>query len=132
MQGFCFYPAGHLWHYVVMYLVYLRTDYGEYILKIVHVLLHSGILVIVCNLAYKYFKVSPMKAQLVCFILLGNEEVRELNQLCFNDSLLAFYLFLCVLLVTNNSAYLASLAFTLSLSIKAGALLLLPALLGWI
>ena len=28
-QGPCYYPAGHLWHYLPIYHAFTQTDYGE-------------------------------------------------------------------------------------------------------
>mmetsp|Transcript_1105 Transcript_1105/g.2031 ORF Transcript_1105/g.2031 Transcript_1105/m.2031 type:complete len:171 (+) Transcript_1105:1124-1636(+) len=72
MQGPCYYPAGHLWHYALMYLVYLRTDYGECILKVTHSLMHTGILLIIVSISYKYFKAKPIRAQLIAFLVVTN------------------------------------------------------------
>jgi len=35
-QGQCFYPAGHLYHYIPVYFLYLYTDYAEFIWKACH------------------------------------------------------------------------------------------------
>ena len=67
----------------------------------------------------------------MCFIIVCNEEVRELNQLLFNDSILALYVVLCLYFITCNRPHIAALMLSLALSIKAGAILLLPGLLGW-
>ena len=50
----------------------------------------------------------------------------------FNDSILALYVVLCLYCITSNRPVIAALMLTLALSIKAGAILLLPGLLGWI
>ena len=65
--------------------------------------------------------------------MLANQETRFLNQDMFNDQITELYLVICIyLLLVKGNPVLASLFYTLGLSIKAGALLLLPSLLGWI
>jgi len=49
----------------------------------------------------------------------------------FNDSILALYVVLCLYFITSNRPAVAALMLTLALSIKAGAILLIPGLLGW-
>jgi uncharacterized membrane protein len=70
---------------------------------------------------------------MVCFILLSNEEVRELNMSMFNDTILFLYVVISInFLVSSNRPVLAAMFLTLGLSIKAGAMLLVPSFLGWI
>jgi uncharacterized membrane protein len=69
---------------------------------------------------------------MVCFMMLANEEIRELNQLLFNDSLLGIYIVASIYLMTVNRPMWAALMLTVGISIKAGAMLLIPGLLGCI
>jgi Gpi18-like mannosyltransferase len=69
---------------------------------------------------------------MVCFILLGNEEIREFNAYLFNDTFLALYILVCIYLISMNRPFLAALFLTMSCSIKAGAMLMLPSFLGWV
>ena len=46
--------------------------------------------------------------------------------------MLAVYIVLCLYMVTQNRPIIAAMFLTLGLSIKAGAMLLLPSFLGWI
>ena len=85
----------------------------------------------VAKIAYKYFKNSPGKAQIAIFMMICNQNVRNYNQELFNDSFLMLYLVLCLYCIMTNRYKLAALTATLSLSIKAGALLVLPVILGW-
>lgn len=78
-QGPCYYPAGHLWHYSPIYYMYLWTDQAEIYHKFIHLFLHSINMTVVVTVAYKYFKNDYLKPQLICFLLLANEEARELN-----------------------------------------------------
>jgi len=89
-------------------------------------------LVLVILVAFKYFKNDNLKAQMVAFMLLANEQSRELNQMMFNVSILAFYILLCLYFVSRNKPFKGVIALTLALSIKAGAMLLVPGFFGWI
>jgi predicted membrane-bound dolichyl-phosphate-mannose-protein mannosyltransferase len=111
--------------------MFLQTNLAEYYLQAVHFLIHGLITLLVGELGYMYFSTEPLKAQLICFLFLGNEEVRELNQLMFNDSILALYVILCIYSMVKDRPGLAALMLSLAISIKAGALLLLPGVLGW-
>lgn len=70
VQGHCFYPAGHLWHYVPIYWLHMFTDQAENCVKILHMLIHSATLILVIKIGYKYF--DAYKSQLLCFILMTN------------------------------------------------------------
>lgn len=66
-------------------------------------------------------------------MLLGNEEIREFNMYLFNDSILFLYIILCIYFIAVKSRpVVAAMFLTLALSIKAGAMLLVPSFLGWI
>jgi len=87
----------------------------------------------VARISYSYFRNAPMKAQMICFMLLGNEEIREFNEYLFNDSLLALHMmFALYFMLVKNKPVIASFFLTLSISIKAGAVLMVPTFLGWI
>jgi uncharacterized membrane protein len=83
------------------------------------------------RVAYSYFRDQPMRAQMICFMLLGNEEIREFNAYLFNDTFLALYILVCIYLTSVNRPFLAALFLSMSCSIKAGAMLMLPSFLGW-
>jgi len=110
----------------------MLTDKGEYIWKVCHFAIHSGINYYVAQITYSYFRDKPVRAQLVCFVILCNEEVREFNQYLFNDSIMALYIAICIYYVSANKPFHAALFFTLGASIKAGVMLLLPSFLGWL
>lgn len=42
-------------------------------------MIHSAIIYFVTKISIRYFKHDKTKAQLICFILVANEEVREIN-----------------------------------------------------
>lgn len=81
-QGPCNYPAGHIWLYAPIYVMFTHLEWAEHYLKLLHFAVAS-----ICNfymgsISYKYFKHSPQKAQLVCFMLLANQKC---EYLMFND-----------------------------------------------
>ena len=59
--------------------MFLATPLGEFYLQGIHIVIHSLTMLLIGAISYKYFKKDPMKAQMVCFMMLANEEVRELN-----------------------------------------------------
>lgn len=62
VQGPCYYPAGHLWHYVPIYYMYLATDQAEQYLKLLHIVALTVVSVLVSKIAYNHFKTDPLKA----------------------------------------------------------------------
>ena len=84
----------------------------------------------VVKIAYVYFEKTPGKAQIMAFVLLGNDNERKLYGWMFNDEIMALYLIICIYFCATNRPYLATFFFTLGLSVKAGCLLLLPAFFG--
>jgi len=110
----------------------MYTDKAEYIWKVFHFGFHSIIQFFIGQIAYSYFKKQPARAQLICFLLLGNEKIREFNQYLFNDTFLAMYVVICLYLLTKNKPVAAAFFLTMSLSVKAGAMLLVPSFMGWI
>lgn len=52
--GPCFYPAGHIMHYIPAYWLHLQTEYAENIVKMGHILIHTGILVFINKITYLY------------------------------------------------------------------------------
>ena len=116
-----------------VYKLYMLTDSAESIWKFMHFIIHSTIQFLVARISYSYFRKTPERAQIICFMLLGNEEIREFNQYLFNDSLLALHMMLCLyFILVKNRPLLAAFFITMSISIKAGAVLMLPTFLGWL
>lgn len=113
--------------------MYLFTDKAEHVVKILHYLMHTGTIYCVAKMAQKYFRANPMSFQIVCFMLISNQEVREMNMELFNDSFTVLYVAIAMYYMINNGNPIwASFWFTMALSVKAGAMLLVPAFLGWI
>ena len=74
---------------------------------------------------------TSIRAQTVSLIMVSNVQLyfwlwREM----FNDSLMAFYLVLAVYLLVANRPVWASILLSVSVSIKVGGVLMLPAFLG--
>lgn len=61
-QGLCFYPAGHLWHYAPLRMLFEYTSNAEYFLKLLHYAIASSVVVLLSQLGYLYFKRHTMKA----------------------------------------------------------------------
>ena len=93
-QGPCFYPAGHLWLYYPVYLLYTHTEKAEYIFKFVHFIVHSLTNLLVCLVGFEYFKDEPWKAQFLPFLYVANTLARREESLLYNDQFMAFF---CVL-----------------------------------
>ena len=113
-------------------LLHLNTEDAEYYTKFLSFVIHSMNNFLVTKIAYFYFSNQPLRAQMLAFILLANEHDRIFNQMQANDQLLGFFIFLTIYLISLKRPYLASSSFSIGLSIKAGGLLLIPALLGTI
>jgi Gpi18-like mannosyltransferase len=52
--------------------------------------------------------------------------------LTFNDSILALYVILCLYFMSSGWPKISVFMLTIAISIKAGALLMVPAALGWV
>ena len=72
-QGNIFYPAFHLWHYLLNHKLHLATENAEYYLKMAHIPLHAIIQYCVASITYKLFMKNKSTAQLVCFMMLSND-----------------------------------------------------------
>ena len=90
--GPCFYPAGHLYHYLAAFWLHNQTEDAEYIIKFGHLVIHSLCIYFLIKIAYAYFaeekrglkpdeekqydETRSAKAQLIAFILISNREDR--------------------------------------------------------
>ena len=96
-QGPCYYPAGHILHYMPAFMLHMRTENAETIIKAVHMVMHSVTLISASRLGYLYHQTDPKRltsrsAQLLTFVLLANQQDRELNRMMFNDQIMIMYL----------------------------------------
>lgn len=87
----------------------------------------------VLSMAVRYFSSEPSRVQMIGFLIIFNSKVNELYQLLYNDSFVEFCIFAAIYsLASLNRPIVASMLLSLAISIKTGAILLLPCLLGWI
>lgn len=125
-----------------------KTEDAEYIIKFGHLVIHSLCIYFLIKIAYAYFaeekkglkpgeekqydETRSAKAQLIAFILISNKEDRQYWSTMYNDEIMILYMFIAIYLAIKNKPIFASFWFTMALSVKAGVILLLPALLGQI
>jgi hypothetical protein len=69
-------------------------------------------------------------AQMVALVCLTNLREKEYQAQMFNDEIMVMYLVISMYLLANSRPILATLVFSLAYSVKAGALLMLPAFVG--
>jgi hypothetical protein len=151
--GPCFYPAGHLYHYIAAFWLHNQTEDAEYIIKFGHLVIHSLVVYFVVKISYAYFaeekykkiqgglkeKVEKYydesrssKAQMIAFILLAGKEDRMYWSTMYNDEIMMLYMLIAIYVTIKNKPLAGTFWFTLALSVKAGVILLIPALLGQI
>ena len=95
-NGRIFYPAIHLYHYLINLKLHLYTDKAQSIVSVTHLVFHSIISYCIASIAYRYYTRDKGKAQLICFIILSNYEISKLYHLAYNDCLFIFYLSLAL------------------------------------
>ena len=130
--GPCFYPAGHLFHYIPVFWLHLQTPLAEKIVQFGYILIHSLTIVYATKIAYLYHgKQGQIKAQILGIILLANQFDRsDQYRLMFNDELMMLYMLIGLYALFQNRPVSSICWITLALSVKAGVMLVLPALLG--
>lgn len=85
----------------------------------------------VAKIAYLYFgSKNSSEAQLIALSMLANKESRGYYSTMYNDEIMMLYMILAVYFIIKNKPVIASIFLTLSLSVKAGVLLLIPGFLG--
>ena len=127
-QGPCYYPAGHLWLYAPIYIMFTKTVLAEYILKLIHFTISSFCNYFYSKMAYKYFGSDSLKAQMVCFMLLANPKI---EYQMYNDQFVVFFMSWGVYkLAYQRSPIWASVLVGIAISVKAPAVLVLPAFWG--
>jgi Gpi18-like mannosyltransferase len=95
-----------------------------------HILMHATVQLCIASIAYKYFFKHPGSAQMVCFMMLSNDQLRRMYQFLYNDCLMTFYLVLCLYFFSKKMIWLSAAVFSFSLGIKTGVLAVVPAFLG--
>jgi len=151
--GPCFYPAGHLYHYIAAFWLHYQTENAEYIIKFGHLVIHSLVIYFVVKISYAYFAEEKYKkikvgkkeklekyydesrssrAQMIAFILLAAKEDREYWATMYNDEIMMLYMIIAIYVTIKNKPLWGTFWFSLALSVKAGVILLIPGLLGQI
>ena len=134
--GPCFYPAGHIYHFVPAVWLHNITENAEYYITFVHHVIHSLIIVYIVKIVNLYSQddskssKAAHEAQLIGFMLIASKEDRAYFSTMYNDEIMILYLVIAIYLTLRNRPIAASFFITLSLSVKVGALLLLPSFLG--
>ena len=57
--GPCYYPAGHIWHYIPAVWLHLYTEHAEIIIKFIHFVIQSLVNCYIAKIAYIYFRNGP-------------------------------------------------------------------------
>lgn len=63
-------------------------------------------------------------------MLVANDELREKHATLYNDTFLGFYCVICMWMLSINRPILSAIFLSLAISIKAGAVLLIPSVFG--
>ena len=56
--GPCYYPAGHIWHYIPAYWLHLKTHNAENFIKLVHQVIHTLCIMVVFLISHLYFRTN--------------------------------------------------------------------------
>lgn len=150
-QGACYYPAGHIWQYFPVVwlhkLEFLRPGDAIRIMIVVHLVIQQVVLVVAAKIAYLYFAEPDdslpggydyhrsARGQLIALGYLANVGAwgdSYAASLMFNDQFMALYLVIAVYCFATNRVYTGAALIAVAYSIKAGALLVLPGVLGTI
>lgn len=102
------------------------------IFKLFYVGVHNLQVLVLCLVAFTYLRAKPIRAQLICFMLAANIQEKRMHSELFNDSVMVLFIFAAFYSMQRNWPRLASAMVGISLTIKAGGVLLFPPLLGWI
>ena len=138
--GFCYYPAGHLIHFLIPLFVHLNTKYATEVMYIVHFACHTVSNIFALKLAHLYapsvdkggnYDYNYSKtAQLIAFFFIAADGERRLQMGMFNDIIMNMYIVICFYCFAKDRLLLAGVFFSLALGLKAGAVLTIPAILG--
>lgn len=120
----------------------MQTEYAEYIIKFGHQVIHTLTIIFATKISYLYYapesyrtgqptsELRNSRAQLIGFIMLANVQDKEMYSEMYNDELMMLYLLLSVYSALKDQPTMSSVFFTLAMSMKAGAILMVPAFLG--
>ena len=67
---------------------------------------------------------------MIAFILLANKEDRSYWSTMYNDEIMMLYMLVAIYMVIKNKPIWGTFWFSMALGVKAGVILLIPALLG--
>ena len=107
-QGACYYPAGHIWHYIPVVLLHLHSDYAVEIMKLMHALMHQLTLVIVVKICYIFFGQEDEKeddgvdyqysfrGQFIAIAFMANARERLFFSEMYNDQIMLLYLVMSI------------------------------------
>jgi hypothetical protein len=126
------YPAGNLWFYVLVYKLHIHTRFAMYIWKVTCALIHTANALIIMRISKICFRNDLRKVQLIGFILITNHNYHLFNVMMFNDQLIGFFALLTIYKLVADQPLSAALFVSMALSIKAGGLLLVPTVFGWL
>ena len=133
LQGHCYYPGGHLWLYGLITRIFMVTDYCDIIFKVMHIGIHSMTQYFIVKLSCSYFKKTEThRVQMIALMILLNWRSHDLYHLYFNDSFLELFVVLCIYYASANCPISAVAFLGIAITLKAGAILLVPCLFGWV
>lgn len=132
----------HLYFYLPVVWLHNMTELAVPILKLGHAFIQSILFCLLTDLTYKYWPEASTSVkgghdasrsstgQLLAFAFIANHLDRHFILGMFNDQHMALFIVLTIHSLASDRLLLALFSFSLAYGIKAGALLLIPALLG--
>lgn len=79
-----------------------------------------------------YDEFFSSRGQMVAFVLVGSHRDREKWCQMYNDEIMVLYVLICIFYALRNKPLKSAFWISMAMSLKAGALLLIPALVGHI
>lgn len=134
-----YYPAGHLYHYALLLKLLNSTSYGELIFKLILIAMNLIMQLLIAEIAYLYWtsgskdrlKQHMGRAQTVSLIYCANHFDKINLWLNYhNDNIMSFYLVVALYFLVTSRPIWGSAFLSIGLSVKAGAILMLPTFLG--
>ena len=109
-------------------------------MRFVHQVICSLTAVFITKISYLYLyngkdevaagERTSISAQMVAIVYLTNMREKEFQIQMFNDEIMAFYIVVAIYLLATSRPFFATFVLSLAYSVKAGALLLIPAFAG--